>query len=139
MSGSRFTILARIDDLHFIAACPHGVAHLTWENATLRFTLDEFRTLARLLERAMAVWPPAAMSDGALHVTYRLNDDCELGVGSIGLRLPSVGFRQLANTVQEAQRRLDDMIASGAWAEPERQEPPPDPFQELKRIPFSRN
>jgi len=68
MSGPRFTILARIDDLHFIAACPHGVAHLTWENATLRFTLDEFKALAYLMERTIAARAPVMLTDGSLSV-----------------------------------------------------------------------
>jgi len=139
MSGPRFTILARIDDLHFIAACPHGVAHLTWENVTLRFTLDEFKTMARLVERAMAARTPMMLTDGNLSVAWRPIDPCELQVGPTALRLSPSDFRRLAATVQEARRRLDDLTAAGAWAEPDQQESPPDPFQELKRIPFSLN
>jgi hypothetical protein len=139
MSGPRFTVLARMDDLHFIAACPHGVAHLTWENATLRFTLDEFRALASLVERTIAARAPMMLTDGNLSVAWQPLDRCELQVGPSALRLPPADFRRLAATVQEAKRRLDDLTASGTWAEPNRQESPPDPFQDLRRIPFSRN
>jgi len=139
MSGPRFTILARLDDLHFVAACPHGVAHLTWENATLRFTLDEFNALARLVERTITARTPVVMTDGSLSVAWQPLGRCEIQVGSAALRLPPADFRRLAATIQEAKRRLDDLLASGAWTEPDRQESPPDPFQELKRIPFSRN
>jgi len=139
MSGPRFTILARIDDLHFIAACPHGVAHLTWENATLRFTLDEFKALAYLMERTIAARAPVMLTDGSLSVAWQPLDRCELRVGPAALQLPPSDFRRLAATIQEAKRRLDDLTASGAWAEPDRQESPPDPFQALKRSIFSRN
>jgi hypothetical protein len=139
MSGPRFTILARIDDLHFIAACPHGVTHLTWENATLRFTLDDFKALAQLVERAIAARAPVVLTGGNLSVTWQPLDRCELQVGPAALRLPPADFRRLAATVQEAKRRLDDLTASGTWTEPDRQESPPDPFQNLRRIPFSHN
>ena len=139
MSGPRFTILASIDDLHFIAACPHGVAHLTWENVTLRFTLEEFKAVACLVERTIAARAPVVLTDGNLSAAWQPLDRCELRVGPAALRLPPADFRRLAATVQEARRRLDDLTAAGAWAEPDQQESPPDPFQELKRIPFSRN
>jgi hypothetical protein len=139
MSGPRFMILARIDDLHFIAACPHGVAHLTWENATLRLTLDEFRALARLVERAITARTPVTVTDSNLRVAWQPLDRCEIQVGPAVLRLSPADFRRLAATVQEAKHRLDDLTATGAWAEPDQQESPPDPFQELKQIPFSRN
>ncbi len=139
MSGPQFTILARIDNLHFIAACPHGVAHLTWENATLRFTLDEFKALACLVERTITARTPVVMTDGNLSVAWQPLDRCEIQVGPAALRLPPADFRRLASTIQQAKRRLDDLTASGAWNEPDRQESPPDPFQALRQIPFSRN
>ncbi|MBN1138837.1 MAG: hypothetical protein JXM73_19790 [Anaerolineae bacterium] len=139
MSGPRFTILARIDDLRFIAACPHGVAHLTWKNATLRFTLDEFKALARLVERATAARTPMVLTDGDLSVAWQPLDRCELQVGQASLRLPPADFRRLAAALQQASHRLDDLTASGTWTEPDRQESPPDPFQGPRRIPFSRN
>jgi len=139
MSGPRFTILASIDDLHFIAACPHGVAHLTWENATLRFTLHEFKAMACLVERTIAARVPIVLTDGNLSVAWQPLDRSELRVGPAALRLPPADFRRLAATMQEAKRRLDDLTASGAWAEPDRQESPPDPFKSPKRFPFSRN
>lgn len=139
MSGPRFTILARMDDLHFIAACPHGIAHLTWENTTLRFTLDEFQALAHLVERTIAAQAPIVLTDGNLSVAWQPLDRCELQVGSAALRLAPADFRRLMAIVQEAKRCLDDLTASGKWTEPDRQGSPPDPFQALKQIPFSRN
>ena len=139
MSGPRFTILARLDDLHFVAACPHGVAHLTWENATLRFTLDEFNALARLVERTITARTPIVMTDGSLSVAWQPLDRCEIQVGPAALRLPPADFRRLAAAMHEARCRLDDLTASGAWAESDRQESPPDPSRPPNRIPFSRN
>lgn len=139
MSGARFTILARIDDAHFVAACPHGVAHLTWENATLRFTLDDFGALARLVEQATAARTPVALTDGNVRVAWQPLSQGEIQVGPAVLRLAPAGFGRLASIIREAKHRLDDLIASGAWNEPDRQESPPDPFQVLKQNPFSRN
>jgi hypothetical protein len=139
MSGPRFTILAQLDELHFVAACPHGVVHLTWDNITLRLTLDELKALAHLVERITTERTPVVMTDGNLSVAWQPLDPCELRVGTAALRLPPADFRRLAATIQEAKRRLDDLTASGTWAEPDRQESPPDPFQELKRSFFSRN
>jgi len=63
MSGPRFTILAQLDELHFVAACRHGVVHLTWDNITLRLTLDEFKALAHLVERITTERTPVVMTD----------------------------------------------------------------------------
>ena len=142
MGGPRFTILARIDDLHFIAACPHGVAHLTWEKITLRLALDELKAISGLLEQAVTARTTTVMAvegRGDLCVTWQPPARCELRVGSAVLRLPPGEFRRLAALAQEARRRLDDLVASGAWTESEPQEAPPDPFQELRRVLFSRN
>jgi hypothetical protein len=142
MGGPRFTILARIDDLHFIAACPHGVAHLTWEKITLRLAVDELGAISNLMERAVTARTPsfmAAEGRSDLCVVWQPPARCELQVGAAVLRLPPGEFRRLAALTQEAKHRLDDLVASGAWAESEPQEAPSDPFQELKRILFSRN
>jgi hypothetical protein len=134
-----FMPLARLDNQHFITACRHGVVHLIWGRITTRFSRDEFRRLAAMLEQAADALPPASVRDGELRVTARLDEDCELQMGPLILLLPAGQFQELAKAAQEAVQRLDEILASGAWDEEGPEEVPPNPLERLRRIPFSRN
>lgn len=138
MQGPRFSVLARIDDRRFIAACPHGIAHLTWERATLRFTMDEFQALAGLLGRAASARAPVTLEEGDMRVAWQ-PDGGEVQAGQAALRLRPAEFRQLAEAVREAQHRLDEMSAAGEWDAAEPDSTPPDPLDGLRRSPFSQN
>jgi hypothetical protein len=138
MSGTQFTILSRIDNVRFISACPHGVAHITWERLTLRLRLNEFEDLGHLLARASANEARPVHHAASLPIAYHPGDPCEVQVGVLVLRLSRSEFRQLAAAVAEAQRRLDEIVASGEWDEPEAASPA-DPFAELKAHHFSTN
>jgi hypothetical protein len=131
--------LARIDQGHFISACRHGVVHLMWGRVTVRLGRDEFRRLASLLEQASGSSPPMTMSSGGLRVTLRQDEDSELQLFSLTLLLSPGEFRDLAKAAQEAVNRLDEILTSGAWDEPEEQEAPPDPLQQLRQVTFSKN
>ncbi len=140
MSGPRFAILVRIDDQHLISACAHGVVHLTWERATLRFALDEFRELVGLAEQAAAARAPWRGGSGRLAMDCRPDGPCELQAGAVILRLPPAEFRRLAGALLQARRRLDELLASGEWSD---DEPPGpgrrDPFEGLRDHLFSVN
>lgn len=131
----KFTVLARIDDARLISACPHGVAHLTWERATLRLSFDELAALAALLTPGPG---PAPGEDARRQLAVRPGDPGELQVGSAILRLPAAEFRQLGAAIREAWQRLEAMRASGEW---EAEEPPgrEDPLAGLRQHPFSSN
>lgn len=139
MMVSHFMLLAQMDEQRFIAACRHGIVHLTWGRVTARFRQDEFRRLARLLERAMDASPPASVRDRDLRVTLRLDEDCELQMGSLVLLLPPVEFQEFARVGQEAVKRLDEILASGAWDEPEEGEAPSNPLEQFRQFSFSHN
>ncbi len=134
-----FLRLAQIDDQHFITACRHGLVHLTWGRITMRFTRDEFRRLARLLEQTEDAIPPTSVRDGELRVTSRLDEDGELQIGPLVLLVSSDKFQELAQAMQAAVRRLDEILASGVWDKPDDEESPPNPLAQLGRVPFSRN
>jgi hypothetical protein len=137
--ASHLVPLAKLDDRRFIAACRHGIVHLTWGRVTARFRQDEFRRLVRLLEQAMDAPPPVSVRDQDLRVTTRLKEDCELQMGSLVLLLSSPGFREFARMGQEAVGRLDEILASKAWDEPEEEEVPPNPLEQFRQFSFSRN
>jgi hypothetical protein len=128
-----------MDDQHFVTACRHGIVHLTWGRVTARFRQDEFRRLVRLLQRAMDSPPPVSVRDQDLRVTTRLNEDCELQMGSLVLLLSPPHFRELARVVQEAVVRLDEILASHEKDEPEEKEAPPNPLERFRQFSFSRN
>lgn len=139
MRTPHFLSLAQLDDQHFVAACRHGVVHLTWERVTVRFGRDEFRRLADLLERAAAARPPASLREGNLRITSRLDEDCELQMESLILLLPAAQFREFAGVARQAVDRLDEILASGMWDKEEPEEPPSSPIEQIRRTPFSRN
>lgn len=139
MRAPSFMQLARIDELRFITACRHGLVHVTWGRITLRFSREEFRRLNGLVERATDALPPASVHDGALRVTARPNEDCEVRVGPLVLLLPPAEFQAFVRAVREAVQRLDQILASGMWDREEAGEAPPGVLEQLRRTSFSRN
>jgi len=111
MRAPSFMQLARIDERRFITACRHGLVHVTWGRITLRFSREEFKRLGGLVERAADALPPDSVHDGALRVTYRLDEDCELRVGPLALLLPPAEFQAFIQAVREAVHRLDQILA----------------------------
>ena len=139
MRAPNFVRLAQIDDQGFISACRHGLVHLTWGRTTTRFTREEFRRLAGLLDRAADALPPASAHDGELSVTCRLEGDCELRVGPLVLLLSPEEFQALAGAVREAAGRLAQILASGTWDAEEPEEDEPSFLERIRRNPFSLN
>lgn len=116
MRSPHFQKLAEIDDHRFIMGCRHGMVHLTWGRMTLRFQRDEFRRLAGILARAVDGLPPVFVEEGEIHVAYRA-DESELRLSTLILLLPGDELVELAYAAQDAIRRLDDVLASGVWAD----------------------
>ena len=139
MRTPHFLRLAEIDEQHFITACRHGLVHLTWDRTTARFTRDEFRQLAGLLDRAVDARLPCTVRDGLLRVTIREDEDCELQLGPLVLLLTPAEFESFAQAIPEALRRLDNILASGVWDRQEPNDTPSDPLQQPYRNPFSNN
>jgi hypothetical protein len=134
-----FVRLVQLDDQHFISACRHGLIHLTWGRVTARLGRDEFRRLAALLEEAVTELPPTSLRDRDLRITYRLDEECELQVGSLILLLSPARCAELAQASQEALTRLDRILASGAWDRAEPEGHSPGVLDQFRRITFSRN
>ena len=134
-----FIRLTQLDDQHFISACRHGLIHLTWGRVTMRLGRDEFRRLASLLEEAVTALPPISLRDRDLSVTSRLDEDCELQIGSLVLLLSPARCAELAQAAQEALGRLDRILASGVWDRDEPKEEPLGFLEQFRRIRFSRN
>jgi hypothetical protein len=139
MKTPYFLRLAEIDNRHFITACRHGLVHLTWDRTTVRFTRDEFRRLASLVEHATVASPPASIRDGELAVTLRPEGRYELRVGPLVLFLSPSQFEKLVPATQQAIRRLDEILASGTWDGEDQDEAPPSILDQLQRHPFSDN
>ena len=138
MRTPHFMRLAQIDEERFISACRHGLVHLTWARATVRFSRDEFRRLVALLNRATSAGPPATFHDGAFRVTSRLDAESELSTGSWILQLSTDAWHEFTGAAREALHRLDEILASGMWdGEPEGAQPPV--FEGVRRVPFSKN
>jgi hypothetical protein len=130
--------LAQIDERRFITACRYGMVHVIWERATIRFSRDEFRQLAGLLERAAGARIAFTIQEGEMHVTCDLNQGGEVRVGSSSLLLSASEFHELVWAVGEAVRRLDEILASGIWEQ--EPEPPQGSFlEQLRRASFSNN
>ncbi len=139
MRAPGFMQLARIDERRFIMACRHGLVHVTWGRMTLRFSREEFRRLGGLVERATDTLPPDSVHDGALRVTARSDEDCEVRVGPLALLLPPAEFQAFVQAVREAVQRLDEILASGVWDQEEVQETLPSVLEQLRRTRFSHN
>lgn len=139
MRTPHFVRLAEIDEQRFISACRHGLVHLTWGRATLRFLRDEFRSLVNLLEQVIQAEAPTSARDGQLEVSARLDGDGELRLGTLVLLLSPEDFQRFAKTAREAVLRLDRFLASGVWDRDEEDDTPSDSGDLFQRTPFSQN
>lgn len=139
MQTPRFLRLAQIDDRRSITACRHGLVHLSWGRTTVRFARDEFRQLAKLLQRARANQLPATIHDGELRITAYHDRECELQIGTLVLLLAPTEFEALVQAVEEAIHNLDRILASGMWDRQEPEDAPPGPVEQIRRNPFSKN
>ncbi len=128
--------LAEIDERRFINACRHGLVHLTWHRATVRFSRDEFRRLARLLSRSTE--PPGWFRDGDMAVTCS-HQECEVQLGPVSLTLSLAEFHTLDKAVQQAVEKLDEILNSGVWDQPEPEDSPPSILDRLRQHSFSEN
>jgi hypothetical protein len=106
---------------------------------TLRFSRDEFRLLVKLVGRAADERLPNTARDGALRVTCRVDEDCELRVGPLVLLLSPAEFQAFLGAAKEAMQRLDEILASGIWDKPAADESPPGILEQLQRFSFSQN
>lgn len=139
MRAPHFVRLAQIDEQRFITGCRHGLIHLTWGRITIRFSRDEFRRVANLLERAASDLPPYSLRDGGFAATYRSDDECEFRSGPVVMLLPCQEFIELTNAASEAVQRLDRILTSGAWDQTEPEGPETGFLERLRRNPFSSN
>jgi hypothetical protein len=139
MRAPHFVTLAKMDEQHFITACRHGVVHLTWARATMRFATEEFRRLTRLLAQATDRAAPVSVRDGKLRITFRPDEDCELQIGELILLVPAERLCEFARAAREALQHLDELVSSGVWATEEAEEEAPSFVEQLQRMPFSEN
>ncbi len=139
MRAPGFLQLVKIDERRFITACRHGLVHVTWERTTIRFSRDEFRRLVGLLQRSADALPPSLIHEGEMRITCRLDEECELQIGSLSLLLSPSEFLELAKGAREAVRRLDQILASGVWDRGEEEDTPPGLLELLRRFSFSKN
>jgi hypothetical protein len=131
--------LARIDGQHFITACRHGLVHVTWGRTTTRFSRDEFRRLAALLEKVSDAQPPNSAGEGDVRVTCRADEECEVRVGLLALLLSPTEFQYFVEAATKAVHRLDEILASGLWDKPEPEESPAGILERLRQFLFSQN
>jgi hypothetical protein len=139
MRTPHFLRLAEIDERRFINACRHGMVHLTWGRITIRFSRDEFRRLAGLLERSADNLPPGSARDGRMQVTCSLGGDCELQLGSLRLALSPEDLHAFDRAVRQAVEQLDDILDAGVWDEGESEDAPPTIIEHFRRHRFSEN
>ena len=128
-----------IDGQRFFAACRQGLVHVTWVRVTLRFTREEFRRLAMLLQRCSDTQSPGTFHDGSVRVTCRNDEDNEVRLGQVVLLLSPEEFQSFSAAAQKALESLDKIISSGVWDQQEEDEAGPTFLDSLRRIPFSRN
>jgi hypothetical protein len=145
MGTPQFITLVQVDQQRFVTACRHGIIHLTWGRATWRLARDELRLLAALLDSAAAPRSAPPASHGALRVTFHPDAESEVRLGSQteswALLLAPAEFQQFHEAIRTAVMRLEEILASGMWdkEETDEEEGPPNPLEQLKRSPFSRN
>jgi len=139
MRTPHFMRLAQIDETRFISGCRHGLVHLSWRRATIRFARDEFRRLAGLLARAGDSLGSSFLREGELEVTFNPENECKLQAGAAVLLLSPAEYRELERAARDAVERLDEILSSGMWDREEPEEGSQDFWAPLRRSSFSDN
>jgi hypothetical protein len=139
MRTPHFLRLAQIDETRSISGCRHGLVHLTWGRATIRFARDEFRRLAGLLARAGDSLGSSFLREGEMEITFQPEGECKLRAGAAVLLLSTSEYRDLERAAREAVERLDDILSSGMWDRQEPEEDSQDFWEPLRRNIFSEN
>jgi hypothetical protein len=139
MKTPHFLRLAQIDETRSISGCRHGLVHLSWGRATIRFARDEFRRLAGLLARAGDSLGSSFLREGELEITFHPQDECSVRAGAALLLLSPAEYRELERAAREAIERLDEILGSGMWDREEPAEGSQDFWEPLRRNPFSDN
>ncbi|HSJ55236.1 MAG TPA: hypothetical protein VLC52_15960 [Anaerolineae bacterium] len=139
MRTPHFLRLAQIDDTRSISGCRHGLVHLSWGRATIRFARDEFRRLAGLLARAGDSLSSSFLREGELEITYQPENECKVQAGAVVLLLSPDEYRELERAARDAVERLDEILSSGMWDQDEPEEGSRDFWEPLRRSPFSNN
>jgi hypothetical protein len=123
MARTHFSRLAHAPGQGVVSVCRHGLVHLTWGNVTIRLERDLFLRLGRLLDRALAITTPIPIYDGELSVGFD-QTHFRITVDAIEWSLSAEDFLVFREMVQKAARRLEALIASGRWEEPDEAEAP---------------
>ena len=139
MRTPHFLRLADIDETRSISGCRHGLVHLSWGRATIRFARDEFRRLAGLLARAADSLGASFLRDGELEVTFQPEDECRVRAGAAMLLLSPDEYHELERAARAAVQRLDEILGSGMWDRHEPEEASRDFWEPLRRNLFSEN
>lgn len=121
MAQMHFIELARLEETGLISICRHGIIHFTWHNVTIRLRNDAFRRLGRLLQRGRAMTTAIPIYDEELSVNVE-ESEYRIAIGIVELLLRPEEFLTLVNLVSEAIKRMEEIIASAAWDQPD-QEP----------------
>jgi hypothetical protein len=122
MARTHFSRLAHAPGQGVVSVCRHGLIHLTWGNVTLRLERELFLRLGRLLDRALAIASPIPIYDGELSVGFD-QTHFRITVEAIEWSLSTEAFLAFRAMVQEAVERLEALLASGRWDEPDEAEP----------------
>lgn len=142
MRAPHFITLAKIDEAHLITACRHGVVHLSWGRASVRFSRGEFERLASLVRKVADAPPPATEHERELRVISRIEEDSELRVGPVVILMNPDEWQAFTTAMKKAMRTLSSVLSSGAWSEPDEDEhrgAPPNPLAQLRDANFSDN
>ena len=116
MVKSHYVSLARLARKGSISACLHGLVHLRWKNVTVRLPIDDFRRLARLVERGRALTSSHPLCEGDLCVSLE-EKDYRVAIGALELVFKAGEYLELVEMVGQATRQLESLLSKDDWPE----------------------
>ncbi|MEM7538212.1 MAG: hypothetical protein AAF639_38950 [Chloroflexota bacterium] len=97
--------LAKIDSQRYIASCEHGITHVVWDHATMRFFTHDMTVIAELLHETtqLAVQYRIA-SKQAVTVILDQFDQFQIWLAGAGLSLNPDEFKLFGTMFQKAAK-----------------------------------
>ncbi|MEM7535676.1 MAG: hypothetical protein AAF639_26095 [Chloroflexota bacterium] len=98
-------MLAKVDSQRYIACCEHGITHVIWDHATMRFFTHDMTVIAELLKETtqLAVQYRIA-SKQAVTVVFDQYDQFQVWLAGAGLYLAPDEFKQFGTMIQKAAK-----------------------------------
>lgn len=100
------TQLAYHNPFRCVYHCEHNTIHLTWDNATTYMDLETLAYVVELIEQGDVLERPGDVQYGLCRLFFTRNNNFQIWIRNVGLRLSRADFEVFASLIQEAFEKI---------------------------------